>query len=166
MKKHDDQQKQQKPEEHMQGTKLQELEAHVEEWKSKYLRALADYQNLERRTQERIEDVRKTAEENLMSRLLPVVDGLKRAKEHLKDQGMDLVNKQFHAALEASGLRRMEAPRVGEDLFNPHTMECVEVVEGPDDVVMEEILPGYTIREKLLRPTQVKVGKNKLKKEA
>jgi len=40
-------------------------------------------------------------------------------------------------------------------------MECIEVVEGKDNIVIEELLPGYTLHGKMLRVAQVKVGKEK-----
>jgi molecular chaperone GrpE (heat shock protein) len=46
--------------------------------------------------------------------------------------------------------------------FDPHEMECIEVVEGPENEVVEESLPGYLFRGKVLRVAQVKVGKKKV----
>lgn len=138
---------------------IEDLQKQIEEWKNKYLRALADYQNLEKQTQAEKQEIRNTAEEVLIKKLLPVVDALKKAKDHFNDEGINLIHKELHAALEASGFKRIPAIQLNEELFNPHTMECVEVVEGKNNVVVEETLPGYTLRDRMLRPTQVKVGK-------
>ena len=135
-----------------------ELKKQIEEWKSKYLRALADYQNLDRRNREENEAVRKFASEVILMRLLPVVDTFRKAKEHLKDPGLDLAFKELLAVLEEQGVEKMDV--VGK-AFNPHEMECVEVVEGKENTVIEEALPGYYLRGKVLRVAQVKVGKEK-----
>ncbi len=136
------------------------LKQQVEEYKDKYLRALADYHNLEKRVVAEKQEIRNSAEEILVKRLLPVIDALKKAKEHFKDEGIRLIHNQLHAALEASGFARIPAPVPNVDLYNPETMECVEVVEGKKDrVILEEVLPGYTLRGKILRPMQVKISK-------
>ena len=132
------------------------LQKQIEEWKSKYLRALADYQNLEKRTSEEKQEIRRYASERILLKLLPVFDTLIKAQIHLADKGLDLVIKEFHAVLFEEGVSRIEV--TGKE-FNPHEMECVEVVEGQDNVVVEEVLPGYMIHGKVLRVARVKVGK-------
>jgi len=137
---------------------IEELKTRVEEWKNKYLRALADYQNLEKRTHRQIEETRKFAAEVFLVRLLPVIDTLQRAQEHLKDQGLALALKEVDALLSEFGMSRIKT--VGE-VFNPHEMECVEVGEGEENKVIEEVLPGYRMHHKVLRVAHVKVGKKK-----
>lgn len=128
-----------------------------EEWKNKYFRALADYQNLERRNREEKQEVRQFANEVLLVRFLSAIDTLLRAKEHLKDPGLDLAYREFAAILEEQGVQKMTTVGVP---FNPHEMECIEVVDGEDTMVVEELLPGYRLNGKILRVAQVKVGKN------
>jgi molecular chaperone GrpE len=127
-----------------------------EEWKNKYLRALADYQNLERRTREEKQEIRLYAGEVLLVRLLPVVDTFEKAAAHLNDAGLGLALKQLQAFLIEQGVEKLNV--VGKS-FNPHEMECVEVVAGEDNIVVEEMMPGYMLRGKILRVAQVKVGK-------
>lgn len=134
----------------------EEVNKEVEEWKSKYLRALADYQNLEKRTQSEKIEIRKYAAEVVIGRILPTLDTLAKAKAHLQDPGLDLAYKELESALTELGVVRLEV--VGKQ-FNPHEMECIEVVEGEDNKVVEELLPGYTLHNKILRVAQVKVGK-------
>jgi molecular chaperone GrpE len=140
----------------------EELQKQIDELRNKYLRALADYQNLDRRTKEEKEQTRLRASEYILQRLLPVIDTFKRASAHIKDTGLDLAFKELEAVLDEQGVVRINA--IGKE-FNPHEMECVEVVEGDDQIVQEETLPGYKIRDRVLRVAQVKVGK-KFKKEA
>lgn len=132
------------------------MKKQTDEWKNKYLRVLADYQNLDKRaTSEKIE-IRKFAAEVVIGKILPTLDTLAKAKAHLKDPGLDLAYKELESALSDLGLMKIEV--VGKE-FNPHEMECIEVVAGDDNKVVEELLPGYKLHEKVIRVAQVKVGK-------
>lgn len=133
------------------------LKKQVEEWKSKYIRALADYQNLEKRTNERVREVREFAAEIILGRLLSVVDTFGKVTEHINDPGLELAYKELVAVLVEQGVERMEV--VGMP-FDPTEMDCVEVIPGKDDEVIEEVLPGYKFRGKVLRVARVKVGKS------
>ncbi len=137
---------------------LDRVKAQAEEWKNKYLRALADYQNLEKRTREEVGEARKFASEFILSRLLPVSDTFQKVSVHLKDAGLELALKELNAVLSEQGVERMTV--VGQS-FDPHQMECIEVVEGPENEVVEEVLPGFRLHGKILRVAQVKVGKQK-----
>lgn len=128
----------------------------AEEWKGKYLRALADYQNLEKRMQAEKTEVRRFAAEVILMRFLPVLDTLTKAAEHIKDAGLELALKELYTALSEQGVEKIAV--VGKQ-FNPHQMECIEVIAGQDNIVIEELLPGYRLHDKILRIAQVKVGK-------
>lgn len=128
----------------------------VEEWKNKYLRALADYQNLEKRTHTEKEETRKFAVQIFLARFLPVADTLAKAQQHLSDSGLGLALKELDALLSEFGVEKIET--MGK-AFNPHEMECIEVVAGNDNEVVNELLPGYRLHGKVLRVAQVKVGK-------
>ncbi len=141
------------------NTTMKKHDDQTEEWKTKYLRALADYQNLERRNLSERDEVRKFASELVLMRILTAIDTLRKAKDHIKDAGLDLAFKEFIAILEGEGVEEMKT--VGEP-FDPHQMECIEVVEGEDNKVVEELRPGYRLHHKVLRVAQVKVGKKKI----
>lgn len=137
------------------------LQQEIEEWKSKYFRALADYQNLEKRVQAQEKELVKYASEKIIYELLTVLDTLEQAEKHLKDSGLTLGVKSFWMILTGNGVKRIEV--LGKK-FNPHEMECVEVVESDkDDEVVEEIRAGYKLNEKVIRVAQVKVGKKQVK---
>lgn len=131
----------------------------VDEWKTKYMRALADYQNLEKRTTERVSDVRQYAAEVILTRLLPVVDTFGKVNEHIKDEGLTLAYKELLSVLTEQGVEHIE---VLEKQFDPTEMDCIEVIEGKDDIVVEEVQPGYRFRGKVLRVARVKVGKSQV----
>ena len=71
----------------------------VDDWKTKYVRALADYQNLEKRTWNEKEESRRFAIQIFLERLLPVVDTFERATKHINDQGLTLAQKELEAVL-------------------------------------------------------------------
>lgn len=127
----------------------------VEVWKNKYIRALADYQNLEKRTIEDQHEMRLYATKNFLEKLLPIVDNLERAETHIQDEGLTIAMKELHAMLAKHGVEKIEV--LGKS-FDPYTMECIEVVEGEKDTVIDMTNPGYTMHGKLLREAKVKVG--------
>lgn len=137
--------------------KIEELENH---WK----RALADYQNLEKRTAKEREEYIKFASSDLIFKLLPIVDQLKAADKHLKDEGLNLVFLNFIKVLADEGLTKIEV--LGKE-FNPEEMECVDVVKGKEEnKVVEEVGPGYRLKDKVVRATKVKVTKKEVNQKA
>jgi len=131
------------------------LDEKPDEWKNKYLRALADYQNLVKRSDFEKQEVRMFGTEHFLKKLLPVVDTLELAQNHVKNEGLDLAIKELHAVLNAYGVEKIEV--VGKS-FDPHIMECIEVVEGEKDHVVHVLTSGYRMHDKLLRPSKVQVG--------
>ena len=134
----------------------------ADEWKNKYLRALADYQNLEKRIAANRQDERAHAAEKIIRDLLPVTDVLARAAQHIGDEGLRLAVKELWKVLEREGVSRIEAE--GRE-FDPYEMEAVEAVEGQDNKVIEVLIPGYRLHDRILRVAKVKVGK-KMSKES
>ncbi len=128
----------------------------VQELEDKYKRALADYQNLQRRTQDEKREWARFSNKDLILKFLPILDTLMLAEKHTKDQNFVLTVQQFLQALEQEGIKRIKT--VGED-FNPHTMECVTTAEGEENKVLEEVRAGYTLFDQVLRSAQVVVGK-------
>jgi len=131
-----------------------------EVWKEKYLRSLADYQNLQKQTQVEHYQVRMFAGLIVIEKLLPVVDLLEKAQEHLNDQGLKLALKELYSFFHSIGVEKIEV--VGK-LFDPHIMECSEVVEHTkDNEIIEEVRAGYTMHGKIIRVARVKVGKKSI----
>lgn len=128
----------------------------IEELEDKYRRALADYQNLQRRTQDEKREWARFSNKDLILKFLPILDTLMLAEKHTKDQNFVLTVQQFLSALEQEGVKRIKT--VGEE-FNPHTMECVTTQEGEENKILEEVRAGYTLFDQVLRSAQVIVGK-------
>lgn len=128
-------------------------------------RALADYQNLEKRIAEERSNWIRSANRDLIIRLLPGLDSLLLAEEHTKDPGVKLSIKHFIDNLEAEGVRKIETKNA---LFDPNFMEAVstKMVDpstspGQEEgKVVEEIKAGYTLNGEVIRPAQVVVGKS------
>lgn len=140
---------------------VEELKQKVQELEEKYKRALADYQNLERRVLEEKKEWIRMANKELILRLLPVLDTLMLAGIHVQDEGLKLSIQQFLDVLKNEGAERVETR--GER-FNPETMECVETGKGEEGKVLEEIRAGYLLYGRTLRVALVRVGKEKIEK--
>lgn len=132
-----------------------DCEQEKEELKNQVKRAVADYQNLEKRVAEQRQEWARSASKDLIVRLLPVLDTLMLAQKHTEDQGIKLSVQQFLQTLKQEGVEQIKT--VGED-FDPHTMEGVGQAEGEEGKVVEEVRPGFVLYDKVIRPAQVLVG--------
>jgi molecular chaperone GrpE len=140
------------------------IKAQIEDLTNKWKRALADYQNLEKRVKSEKEEFGNYANRELILKLLPVLDTFEKLEEHLKDEGLALALRQFRDILTQEGLEKIEV--LGKE-FNPQEMECVEVEEGKEENrVTEEVRAGYRLKGKVLRVAQVAVGKRKIEEKA
>ncbi|MDP3998446.1 MAG: nucleotide exchange factor GrpE [bacterium] len=133
----------------------------IEDLTNKWKRALADYQNLERRVAQERDDFVKFSNAGLINKILSALDSLEKAEEHLKDEGLSLAVKQLCQVLKEEGVERIE---VLDREFDPNDMECVELCIGEEGKVIEEIRPGYILNNRVLRCAQVKVGQKDSKK--
>jgi molecular chaperone GrpE len=112
---------------------LEGLKTRIEELENNYKRALADYQNQERRHRELSSSMVKMASASLIEKMLLNLDALQMAQQHLKDKGLQMVIDQFLATFAGEGLRPIETN--GSD-FDPLTMDCIEVVPGEKEKVV------------------------------
>ena len=145
--------------------RIAELEKEVAEYKDSFLRATADYRNFKRRTEQERADLIRSAAAGLLLKLLPVMDDLERAMQSVTPEvegsawyaGFKLIPQKLQTILESEGVRPIEA--LGQD-FDPNKHEAViyESAAGGEGKVIAELQRGYTLRDKVLRPTMVKVG--------
>lgn len=132
-----------------------EKDLKIEELSNQLKRAVADYRNLERRgIEQRSEDIR-FANKNLIEALLPAFDTLILAGKYTEDESVKLTIGRVLEILKENGIEKVAT--IGAK-YNADTMEVVEVVEGEEGEVVDEIRPGFLLHEKLIRPAQVKVG--------
>jgi molecular chaperone GrpE len=143
---------------------IKELEQKIGELTEALQRERADSENLRRRTAEEKSRLGEFYKAMVIQELLPALDNLERAFKHtpkeLKDndyvKGVKGVLKQFEQCFSQLGVKRIKT--VGET-FDPKVHEAVHMEEGDGtvEVVCEELQPGYTLGEELIRHAMVKV---------
>jgi molecular chaperone GrpE len=137
---------------------VKKLQTEIEDLKTRLLRALADYENLQRRTEAEKEQIIKRANLNLIGELLPLFDLVKKAHDNLGDPALGLVKKEFESILEKADLEPIDQKDVG---FDPQIHEVVDVVSGGQDGQVAEIVHnGFRLGNWVLRPAKVKVYKS------
>lgn len=145
---------------------LQKLRAERDMLVDRLARMQADFENARKRAAREQQDYRDFALSDAIKNLLPVMDSFERAlqtsageKSDLRN-GVDLIYKQLQDALSKLGVRPVAAK--GE-IFDPRVHEAIEMIEtsdAPDHQILEELQRGYKLKERLLRPSMVKVAQN------
>jgi molecular chaperone GrpE len=129
-------------------------------------RLQAEFENARKRTAREQQDFREYAVTDAIKPLLPILDSFERALQtSAADRsefrsGVELIYKQLQDALSKLGLRAI--PAKGE-LFDPHLHEAIEMVdttEAADHQILEELQRGYKLKDRLLRPSMVRVARN------
>ncbi|MGH7722527.1 MAG: nucleotide exchange factor GrpE [Candidatus Dormibacteria bacterium] len=132
----------------------------------RYLRLAADFENFRRRKNQEISDRSRYASEDAARALLPVLDNLRRAVAHAAEagteeffvSGLQLVVREFEAALEKLGVEPIAAEGAP---FDPALHEAIagEESEGVEvDTVVDEVQRGYRLHDRVLRPSLVRVA--------
>lgn len=142
--------------------------AELAEMKDKYVRLMAEFENFRRRTaRERIE-LSKTATEDVMTGLLPVLDDMERARQSIETaadanaaiQGFELVFQKLQNVTQQKGLKAVEIS-AGDD-FDSDFQEAVTQIPAPSaelkGKVVDVIEKGYTLNDKVIRFAKVITG--------
>jgi molecular chaperone GrpE len=148
---------------------LAEEKKRAEEYLASWQRTQADFINYKRRMEQERLEFNNYANANLCSSILPVVDDLERAIDAIPDEyaksdwveGVKLVEKKFKTILEGQGVKQICA--LGME-FDPNLHEAIRHEEGKEGMVVAEHQKGYTLNDKLLRPSRVSVGKGEAEK--
>ena len=136
-----------------QDKKNEEQEKQITELNEKYLRALADYHNLQRQTDSWREEFTKYASSNLVRKLLEILDDLEKAQEHLGDEGLKLIIEKLQNILREEGIEEIEV--LGKE-YDPATAEVVSTEPGEkDNVVVKVLQKGYKLSDKIIRVAKV-----------
>jgi molecular chaperone GrpE len=144
-------------------SRLKEAEAKRDEYLAGWQRAKADFINFKKDEHTRLAEAIQYATTNIVSDILHVLDaldlGLASAGEK-ESKGLTLIRAQLLDALKRYGLEKISV-NMGER-FDPnfHEAMMVEERDGPEDVVLQELVPGYRLRERVIRPVKVKVSKS------
>lgn len=146
---------------------VEKLSRELEDLNQKFLRVAADFENYKRRTISEKEDLVKYSNAKIIGEILPVLDNFQLAlknpgaSEEAQNlfKGVEMIYHQLLQVLEHAGMTKIEA--VGQP-FDPNKHDAVMQVEDgtvEEDTVVEELRAGYMLKERVIRPTMVKVSK-------
>lgn len=145
----------------------QQDEQLVDEYKDKFVRLYAEFDNYRRRTNEEKLNLIASAGKDVISSMLPVLDNFERAiatNENLEDlaaikEGFNLIFNQLKGILESKGLKPMEAKGLS---FDSDVHEAIANIPAPEEAlkgkVIEDVEKGYYLNDKVLRFAKVVVG--------
>jgi len=146
---------------------IKTLESSVKEEKDKFLRLFAEFENYKKRTSKERLDLYKTASQELMTALLPILDDLNRAsnefsksKEKALVEGFSLIKNKFSDTLKTQGLILIEVKK-GDD-FDAEIHEAITQIPAENDKMKGKIIDviefGYKLGDKIIRYPKVVVG--------
>jgi molecular chaperone GrpE len=151
---------------HGQGTAFDQLKSERDSLIDRLARLQAEFENARKRTAREQQEFREYAVADALKALLPTLDSFERALQTSASDkpefrgGVELIYKQLQDALSKLGLRPI--PAKGEP-FDPHLHQAIEMVdtkEAEDHHVLEELQRGYKLKDRLLRPSMVRVARN------
>jgi len=148
-------------------TDLEKAHTERDRMREQLLRIAADFDNFRKRSRKEIAEVRRRTLEDTLREVLPIVDNLERAADAMTDatevsavvDGVHLVLRGFEDIANRLGLKRV--PAVGHQ-FDPtchDAMQQEETNEHAPGTIVGEVVPGYYLGERLLRPAMVVVAK-------
>ena len=170
----DDKKKSKKEKKSKDKEKIEKLEAEIEglkkevaTWKNEYLKAHAETENFKKRTNEQAIKDRKYASQHIVGELIQPIDMLIQIVNFPATNpevanyqiGFQMIANQLVDILKAEGLAPVEA--LGYE-FDPKVMQAVETAYDPDkedNIVLKVMQPGYTYKDRVLRPAMVVVNK-------
>lgn len=146
----------------------EQLKAELEKEKDKFLRLFAEFENYKRRTSKERVEMFKTANQDVMVAMLPVLDDFDRALAELKKtkdketlKGIELISNKFRKTLESKGLEQIEVKE--GDAFDAEIHEAVTQIPAPKDKLKGKIVDvlekGYKLGERIIRYPKVVTGK-------
>ncbi|MEN6519945.1 MAG: nucleotide exchange factor GrpE [Armatimonadota bacterium] len=147
-------------------TELEEEKKRADEEHDRHLRALADFSNYKRRHNEESKQAIQFASQELILKILPVIDNFQRALDSAEKtqsfdglvEGVRLTLRQLGDILEREGVQQIKA--AGEQ-FDPAYHEAVmrvETDEYPENTIVDEFQPGYIQHDRVIRPAKVRVA--------
>ncbi len=147
---------------------MEEKDIQIAELKDKYLRLMAEFENNRKRTVKEKLDMMKSAAQDTMSALLPVLDDFDRAKKNAEaegstevfSEGVNLVYSKLYTILNQRGLEPMESTGLE---FDPEFHEAITEIPAPSEdmkgKIIDTVEKGYLLKEKIIRHAKVVVGK-------
>ena len=144
------------------------LKEDLQKEKDKFLRLFAEFENYKRRTSKERLELFKTANQEVMTAMLPIMDDFDRAMNELKKsdddtlvKGVELIHNKFKETLRSKGLERMQIEE-GSD-FDAEIHEAITQIPAPSEDLKGKIIdvvePGYKLGERIIRYPKVVTGK-------
>lgn len=162
------QNEEQKPSETIEQSQEEKLQKEVAELKDKYVRLYSEFENYRRRTSKERLDLIKTASQDLMIDIIPIIDDFERAFKASENEenpekvreGNQLVFQKFVKTLENKGLKSMD-DLIGKS-FDPDTQEAITQIPSPSEEMKGKVIDvverGYTLGDKVIRYAKVVTG--------
>jgi molecular chaperone GrpE len=145
---------------------IETLKADLDESKDKYIRLFAEFDNFKKRSVKERFELMKTAAQETITALLPILDDFDRAKKSAESgaetfsEGVQLVYQKLYSTLEHKGLKAMES--TGAD-FDPEWHEAITDIPSPSEEMKGKIIDtvekGYVLNDKIIRYAKVVVAK-------
>lgn len=145
-----------------------------ENWKDKYVRALAEQENMRKRIQKEKHEMVSFGIENAISEFLPAIDNFENAlrfadngSSEVKNwaKGFEMILSQYKEVLHNHGIVSFHSEGNSFDPEYHEAVEIVETIEHPDGTIMHEFTKGYKSQTRTIRPARVKVAKHPQLKE-
>ncbi len=147
--------------------KIEALQANIDEEKDRFVRLFAEFENYKKRTSKERIELFKTASQELMTALLPVMDDFERALAELnksgesdQSKGVALIYNKLADTLQSQGLSKIELEK-GE-VFDAELHEAITQIPATDESLKGKIVDvvgiGYKLGEKIIRYPKVVVG--------
>ncbi|MBG93220.1 MAG: nucleotide exchange factor GrpE [Chloroflexi bacterium] len=142
---------------------LEQALVRCKELEDAHARAIADYRNLERRTEEGRLELRRLTTASVIINLLPIYDDLTRAFEAIDPDiqkhdwvsGISLIHEKFRGVITSTGAIEIDALN---QPFNPKFHEAIGYAEGKEGSVVQVMQSGWIIDDNVIRPSMVMVG--------
>lgn len=147
---------------------IEQLRKEASEYKDKYLRSIAEAENLRKRLHKERHDMTQLAIQGVINDFLDPIDHLEKALGHTNGMseevknwaiGFKMILNQFRDALSANDVHPFKSVGMAFDPHNHEAIEMVETMESPAGTVVEESTRGYKMGSKTIRPARVKVSK-------
>lgn len=154
--------------EDVETSEKEKLKADLEKEKDKFLRLFAEFENYKRRTSKERVELFKTAGQDVISSMLPVLDDFDRAINEIKKakdkellKGVELIHNKFRETLRAKGLEQMEVKE--GDAFDAEVHEAITQIPAPSEKlkgkVVDVVEKGYKMGDRIIRYPKVVTGK-------
>ena len=144
-----------------------QLQAQLQEKDARYAYLYAEFENFKKRSQRERQDAMKFGFTAVLREFIQIMDNLELALQHASPasdpglrKGLEMVVREFHAVLNKQGVTQIESLK---KIFDPNFHESIgeDHSEEPSGTIIAEHSKGYTLHERLIRPSRVVLSKGK-----